>query len=234
MSIASLLLPFSFSEKRLLDDLSIAQTEKFVEHFNKNDYEGKWDSIALRSADGKSATIFANPSVSDGYKDTDLLQKCSYFKEVLDHFECDKESVRLLNLHPGSKIKEHTDLNLGYENGVFRIHIPISTNSKVDFYINGAAIVMEVGSCWYGNFNLPHWVENRGAKDRVHLVIDCLRNKWSDDLFTDLGYDFTEENETPEYSKETKLAMIESLKLQNSPAAIELIKQLQEELNNEA
>ena len=49
---------------------------------------------------------------------------------------------------------------------------------------------MQAGSAWYANINLPHSVQNKGKNDRIHLVIDCLRNDWSDKLFASMGYDF--------------------------------------------
>src|SRR5690606_1308503 len=104
---------------------------------------------------------------------TELLQKCAYFKEILNHLKCEKESVRLLCLAPGSEIKEHSDPHLGYEFGWFRLHIPIVTDQKVEFYVNGNSIKMQPGECWYANFHLPHSVKHKGSVNRVHLVIDC-------------------------------------------------------------
>jgi hypothetical protein len=37
---------------------------------------------------------------------------------------------------------------------------------------------MQPGECWYLNFDLPHRVQNLGATDRVHLVVDCQVNDW--------------------------------------------------------
>jgi hypothetical protein len=37
---------------------------------------------------------------------------------------------------------------------------------------------MNEGECWYLNVNFPHKVANRGATDRVHLVIDCAVDDW--------------------------------------------------------
>jgi len=37
---------------------------------------------------------------------------------------------------------------------------------------------MKAGECWYLDLSLPHWVENHGSTDRVHLVIDCDVNEW--------------------------------------------------------
>ena len=230
MKTAFLKLPFHFSEEKLLDDLAICKNYNFTSHFNKNDYSGDWTSISLRSENGEMNNIFALPQTEKKYRDTELLQKCTYFKAIIDSFECEKESIRLLNLKPGSVIKEHTDYNLGYEDGIFRIHIPIITNEAVRFFINHEEVKMLPEECWYGNFNLPHSVRNDGETDRIHLVMDCLRNDWSDKLFTESGYNFEAENVQPEYSRETKLQMIEQLKLMDTEISREMILQLQKEL----
>jgi len=77
---------------------------------------------------------------------------------------------------------------------------------------------------------LPHSVRNEGKTDRIHLVMDCLRNDWSDKLFAESGYNFEAENVQPEYSRETKLQMIEQLKLMDTEISREMILQLQKEL----
>lgn len=230
MITAFLKLPFHFSEEKLLADLEICKNYNFTSHFNKNDYSGEWTSIALRSQNGEVDNIFALPQGEEKYKDTQLLQECHYFREIVDSFECEKESIRLLNLKPGSVIKEHTDYNLGYEDGIFRIHIPITTNEKVHFFINSNEIKMLPSECWYGNFNLPHSVRNDGEIERIHLVMDCLRNDWSNNLFAENGYHFDSENTKPEYSRDTKLQIIEQLKLMNTETAREMVSQLNKEL----
>ncbi len=230
MVTAFLKMPFLFSEEKLLEDLQVCKNFTFTSHYNKNDYTGEWKSLALRSQNGEVDNIFALPQNEEKYKDTVLLQKCTYFKEIIDSFECEKESIRLLNLKPASVIKEHADYNLGYEDGIFRIHIPITTNDDVHFFINSEEIKMLPTECWYGNFNLPHSVRNEGKSDRIHLVMDCLRNEWSDILFSECGYNFEDENKPPEYSRETKLQMIEQLKLMNTETSERMIADLQKEL----
>ena len=228
--ISNLKLPFTYSEKRLLADLVICEKEEFVVHFNVSNYEGTWESIALQSIGAEAQNIFANPNEERPYEKTPLLNKCTYFNEIIDFFECEKESIRLLRLKTNSKIKEHKDHNLGYEDGCFRIHIPIKTNPDVNFVINDERVLMNVGECWYGNFNLPHWVSNDGENDRVHLVMDCIRNEWSDKLFLKVGYNFEDENLETVYSDETKLQMINELKRIDTPVARQLIEQLKSEL----
>lgn len=220
-------LPQKYNVKHLKTDLKICQNIDWLLHFNQNDFTGHWSSFALRSISGSESDILATPNAT--FQDTPTLNKCLYFKEILDSFLCKKEAVRLLSLSPNSYIKEHTDLSSGYEDGFFRIHIPIQTNDKVIFTVNKKPLLMREGECWYANFNRPHFVSNEGETDRIHLVIDCLRNDWSDQLFATFGYDFEEEKKS-KYDQQTKLMMIEQLALMNTARADSLIKQLQEEL----
>lgn len=220
-------IPFSFDPDRLLRDLSICEMHEWNSHFNKKDYNGSWTSIALRSSSGKENDIYALSGRS--FSDTPLLEACSYFQSIIQSFECEKESIRLLSLAPGSSIKEHRDLDAGYESGFFRLHIPIITNTNVSFIVNRNNLIMNQGECWYANFNLPHSAENKGTRDRVHLVIDCMRNEWSDKLFERSGYDFEFEKRSKEYAPETKKKIIAELSRINSATSKKLIEQLKKE-----
>jgi hypothetical protein len=83
-----------------------------------------------------------------------------------------------MRLSPGSVIKAHRDHDLDADHGVIRLHIPIETNPDVVFELNGAPVAMEAGSVWYLRLSDPHRAANRGATDRVHLVIDAVVNAW--------------------------------------------------------
>lgn len=220
-------LPQIFDIERLKNDLKCCHETDWLLHFNQNDFTGKWSSFALRSISGSELDILATPNAT--FQDTPILAKCPYFKEIIDFFQCNKEAVRLLSLSPNSYIKEHTDSSSGYEDGFFRIHIPIQTNDKVIFTVNRKSLPMREGECWYANFNRPHFVSNDGEMDRIHLVIDCLRNEWSDALFAAMGYDFEGEKKN-KLDNQTKLMMIEQLSMMKTDTANNLIKKLQEEL----
>ncbi len=88
-----------------------------------------------------------------------------------------------MRLAAGSRIKEHTDHELSFEEGTARIHIPVTTNDGVDFRLNGVRCTMPAGSSWYLRLSDPHSVANRGGTDRVHLVIDVGVNDWLAALF---------------------------------------------------
>ena len=101
----------------------------------------------------------------------------------MQRFACPLQSVRFLKLAAGSRIREHRDLNLAYEDGELRLHIPVRTNAQVEFYLNNKLLTLHEGECWYLNFNLPHRVVNGGATDRIHLVLDCVVNDWLREQF---------------------------------------------------
>jgi hypothetical protein len=86
---------------------------------------------------------------------------------------------------------------------------------------------MKSGECWYADFDRPHSVNNRSNEDRVHLIIDCLRNEWSDKLFAAAGYDFSLEKKGPD--EETFLRMIEELERMNTETSRNMILKMQNE-----
>jgi hypothetical protein len=88
-----------------------------------------------------------------------------------------------MRLTPGSRIKEHRDHDLSFEDGTVRIHVPVITNPEVDFRLNGLRCPMPAGSAWYLRLSDPHSVANLGTGDRVHLVIDATVNDWVAALF---------------------------------------------------
>ena len=175
-------LPFSFDPKPLQADLDRITADDWVAHFNKAYFEGQWNGVALRSAGGESSRIYPDVHTNVSYSDTPLLDLCPNVRAILEVFKCPLRSVRFLTLTAGSLIKEHRDFDLRFEDGLARLHIPVRTNADVDFFLDAHRIELNEGECWYLNLSLPHWVENRGATDRVHLVIDCEVNEWLREL----------------------------------------------------
>lgn len=227
----ALKLPFSFDPERLIADLAVCEAAQWQAHFNQRDYAGDWTGIALRSRSGESLDISAHSG--DWFEDTPLLASCPYFREILDRFPFEKETVRLLALAPGSVIHEHRDPGLGYPHGYFRLHLPILTDDKVLFTVGGCDLLMRAGECWYADFDRPHSVRHEGTVRRVHLVIDGKRNEWTDAVFEEAGYDFEREKKAGEFDLATKKAMIEHLRLIGTPAALEIIASLESYLTED-
>lgn len=178
----ALKLPFEFEPALLQADLGRILAAEFVPHFNAAYYRGDWSAVPLRSIGGQAGQIYPDPTVKQGYADTPLLARCPYLREVLGALRCPQQAVRLLRLKAGSEIREHRDHELGFEDGEVRLHIPIITNPEVEFVLNQARVIMNEGECWYLNVNEPHRVANRGAADRIHLVVDCVLNDWLRDV----------------------------------------------------
>ena len=175
--LSAVKLPLLVDTPSLNADLAQIAPSEYVPHFNTSYYEGEWSAVSLRSTSGGASQVYPDPTKQE-FLDTPVLDRCAYFRELLQTFQCPLLSARLLRLQAGSRILEHRDLNLGYEDGEVRVHIPILTNPDVDFIVGGERLDLQPGECWYINFNLPHSVHNRGATDRIHLVIDCVLNDW--------------------------------------------------------
>lgn len=225
-----------FDVKKMQDEVTQLEGQLWKLHYNTKYYEGNWSILPLRSIGGSVDNIIAVHSTASEnanvYQNTPLLNQCTYLKSVLDFFECEKTSARLMKLHSGAVIKEHRDQEMSYEEGEARIHVPIFTNPGVEFFVDDERIIMQEGECWYLNLSLKHRVNNFGDTDRVHLVIDCKVNDWMRNLFADpllLQKHVAEEKKQP-ISKEEKEKIIQQLRLMNTETSIEMANKMEKEL----
>ena len=175
-------LALRFDPQRLQADLRRLASGAWTPHFNASFFEGDWSGIALRASPSDRGLYAGEANKAESFAGTEALEACPYFRGVLETFQCPLKSVRLLRLAAGSVIREHSDFDLGEELGDVRLHIPVVTNPQVEFYLAGKRVAMDAGECWYLDLSLPHRVQNRGASERVHLVIDCVLNDWLRDL----------------------------------------------------
>lgn len=184
-------------------------------HYNVMDYEGGWDVLTLRSPGGAADSIFADSMGKGEFADTPYMDKFPFVKKLAAALHCPLMSVRLLNLKAGAVIKEHRDIELCYENGEARLHFPLLTNNRVEFYVNDIRVNMQPGECWYINANLPHKVANYGTNDRIHLVVDCVVNDWLKTVF-DKSEKVSFKQHIP---KEETLQVIAALRMQQTATA---------------
>jgi len=178
-------LPLDFAPDPLAADLANLSAVPWTAHFVSQNYDGDWSVIPLKAPAGARhpvQMIYSDPACTD-FVDTPFLAASPGFQAVLAAFACPLRAVRLMRLSAGSRIKEHRDHDLSFEDGTVRIHIPVTTNEEVDFRLNGRRCPMPAGSAWYLRLSDPHSVANLGASDRVHMVIDAAVNDWVAALF---------------------------------------------------
>ena len=79
----------------------------------------------------------------------------------------------IANLTAGGVIKTHIDGHASFHAG-HRIHVPITTNPRVRFMIDGRPYQFEVGKAYELNNQKTHSVMNKGKEDRLTLIFDYI------------------------------------------------------------
>jgi len=73
----------------------------------------------------------------------------------------------------GGRINPHFDSHATFRRS-HRIHVPITTNNRVRFMIDGKPFRMEVGKAYEINNQKTHSVMNSGSQDRISFIFDYL------------------------------------------------------------
>ncbi len=97
-------------------------------------------------------------------------------REIIEkHYPVGGEVIRAIvaRLRAGENIKAHSDVHQSFHCG-HRIHVPITTNPKVWFTIDGRPYQFEVGQAYEINNQKQHSVTNRGDEDRITFIFDYV------------------------------------------------------------
>jgi aspartyl/asparaginyl beta-hydroxylase (cupin superfamily) len=73
----------------------------------------------------------------------------------------------------GGRITPHYDSHPSFFHG-HRIHVPITTNDRVRFMIDGRPYRFEVGQAYELNNQKTHSVMNKGKEDRITFIFDYV------------------------------------------------------------
>lgn len=79
--------------------------------------------------------------------------------------------VMLARMAPGGVIQPHRDGNPAAK-WPHKIHVPILTNDKVTFFVDGKGYHMAEGEAVEVNNMGVHAVKNEGGTDRIHLIFE--------------------------------------------------------------
>lgn len=171
--------PVKIDLERMRAELASLEGSHWLSHYDKALADG-WTTIPLASHDGSCDNEESQRIGRWGeYKLTPYAEQLPYCKSILDAFNCPFGRVRIMKLMPGSIIREHRDIYdevSDYAFGQVRLHIPVITNEKVLFTVDGQQIHMKAGHLYYVNFSKKHYVRNDGAEARTHFVLDLQVN----------------------------------------------------------
>jgi hypothetical protein len=108
------------------------------------------------------------------YAPAPLIQKVTTFASVLaTHYKGKVVKLMLAELKPGGNIVPHRDVAPALFMS-HRCHLPVLTNSAVDFSIDGVVYKLQRGTVYEFDNTRLHSVANRGAITRVHLICDIM------------------------------------------------------------
>nr|WP_255783968.1 aspartyl/asparaginyl beta-hydroxylase domain-containing protein [Lysobacter chinensis] len=79
--------------------------------------------------------------------------------------------VMLARMAPGGVIKPHRDANPAAK-WPHKIHVPLLTNERVIFYVDGIGYRFAEGEAVEVNNMGVHAVQNAGDTDRIHLIFE--------------------------------------------------------------
>jgi hypothetical protein len=83
----------------------------------------------------------------------------------------------------GAKILPHTDKHPSFHCG-HRIHVPITTNPRVRFMIDGQPYRFKIGEAYELNNQKAHSVMNKGKEDRITFIFDYVPKEQLEKLST--------------------------------------------------
>ena len=96
-------------------------------------------------------------------------------KIIEEHYPAGGTIIRAMaaKLLAGGRIKPHADVHPSFHCG-HRIHIPITTNKRVRFMIDGRPYQLQVDQVYELNNQKQHSVMNKGTTDRITFIFDYV------------------------------------------------------------
>ncbi len=141
----------------------------------QNDYEvhKRTRSVVLVFCDGPMHELVV--SKSEGWDELANVA-VPVMHELIDRcYEPGGTIIRAMaaNLVAGGRINPHFDSHSSFRLS-HRIHVPITTNPRVRFTIDGRPFQLKVGQAYEINNQKTHSVINSGAEDRITFIFDYL------------------------------------------------------------
>jgi len=114
--------------------------------------------------------------VDGAMRPTPVLQALPAITNVLGGLTalgCPIGRTRLMRIDIESEVTAHVDINRYWWDHL-RVHIPVTTDPAVRFWVGDMSVHMGRGECWIFDTWSRHRVENPVNAPRIHLVIDTV------------------------------------------------------------
>lgn len=182
-------LPLTFDVQRMASEISNFHSSDWKPH--PRGFPGN-SALSLLSVGGDPL----NDEVKGPMRPTRLLERSPYLMQVLASFRSPIGRTRLMQVAGLSEATAHFDSSYYWMERV-RIHIPIITNPRVQFYCANHSLRMAAGECWIFDTWEMHRVDNGGDEPRIHLVIDTIGSQYFWDLVQRGDQPFGKRNQSP-------------------------------------
>lgn len=161
--------------------LSLDESAWLANEMRQNEYEvhRQTRSVVLVFCDGPLDDLVVTKS--DGWE---LLAEAAVpvMHDLIGrHYTPGGTIIRAMaaNLLAGGRINPHFDSHATFRRS-HRIHVPITTNARVRFMIDGRPYRMEVGQAYEINNQKTHSVMNSGKEDRITFIFDYMPPEFVD------------------------------------------------------
>lgn len=159
----------SFSEEWLLDT---SRQETYKTHKDTKMYQ-----IRYMDYDWTEEMPIEIKEINSLNREESNLELDSIFKQLELFYNGKVVRAEFINMEPNSSVRPHVDGgSMLYVSR--RCHIPIVTNDDVYFTVLNNTVNMKEGNIYEINNGMPHSVENKSNRNRVHLIIDILPNRY--------------------------------------------------------
>ena len=164
----SIKLPLSLEKKISQEIRKLLNNPSEYNHYLVN---GSVKVIPLISPNGKKYRLsgFSN---GPSFKKCSLIESCPYINLFLDSIPGKKFSCRISIMEGKTEIFPHRDYFRSLEFGVVRLHVPIQTDPKIFFNIEGKNYHLQRGHLHYVDISKVHYLKNPLKKKRIHFIID--------------------------------------------------------------
>lgn len=179
---AALRLPFTFDAAPLAAELSRLREDewdrKCFRMRGAYAHDGRWETLTLRGPRGAREFKRKYDIARTGpFFDAPVLRRLPALMAVLDALTAPLTAVQLFRLRAGGAVTRHVDPLVRWKGrDLAPVHLALTTNPGVRFFVGGRPVRMGAGEAWAINASLPHEVYNEGGEDRVHLIAHLV---WS-------------------------------------------------------